>query len=190
LYSLFSSLGRIAARPWATLLTLLVMALALALPLLLFVLLENAQQLRGDMQEAGAISVFPQAESGWRRGRRAGQAPARASRRAPRSWPRHRSRGCRNSAANRVFADAMKVLRENPLPAVLIVTPSADAAGADAPALLAGSLGSEPEVDLVQYDAPGGNASMRFSPRPRASAKCWPVCSRWPRCWSSAIPYV
>jgi hypothetical protein len=51
------------------------------------------------------------------------------------------------------FADAMKVLRENPLPAVLIVTPRADAAGADAPAVLAGSLGSEPEVDLVQYDA-------------------------------------
>jgi cell division transport system permease protein len=152
LYSLFSSLGRIAARPWATLLTLLVMALALALPLLLFVLLDNAQQLRGDMQEAGAISVFlkPNQE--------AAVAETLAKRLRARAGVasvlvKTPEQGLQEFRSQSGFADAMKVLRENPLPAVLIVTPRADAAGADAPALLAGSLGAEPEVDLVQYDA-------------------------------------
>jgi cell division transport system permease protein len=152
LYSLFSSLGRIAARPLATLLTLLVMALALAMPLLLFVLLDNAQQLRGDMQQAGAISVFLKpnqdaavAETLARRLRaRAGVASVTVK--TP-------EQGLQEFRSQSGFADAMKVLHENPLPAVLVVTPRADAAGADAPAQLAGSLGAEPEVDLVQYDA-------------------------------------
>jgi cell division transport system permease protein len=51
------------------------------------------------------------------------------------------------------FADALKVLHYNPLPAVLIVTPRADApAGDSAPALVA-DLQHDPAVDLVQYDA-------------------------------------
>jgi cell division transport system permease protein len=151
LYSLFSSLGRIAARPLATLLTLLVMALALAMPLLLFVLLDNAQQLRGDMQQAGAISVFLKpnqdaavAETLAKRVRaRAGVASVTVK--TP-------EQGLQEFRSQSGFADAMKVLHENPLPAVLVVTPRADA-GADAPAQLAASLGAEPEVDLVQYDA-------------------------------------
>jgi len=151
LYSLFSSLGRIAARPLATLLTLLVMALALAMPLLLFVLLDNAQQLRGDMQQAGAISVFLKpnqdaavAETLAKRVRaRAGVASVTVK--TP-------EQGLQEFRSQSGFADAMKVLHENPLPAVLVVTPRADA-GADAPAQLAASLGAEPEIDLVQYDA-------------------------------------
>ena len=47
LYSLFSSLGRLVARPWATALTALVMGLALALPLLFLILLNNARSLSG-----------------------------------------------------------------------------------------------------------------------------------------------
>lgn len=152
LYSLFSSLGRIAARPWATLLTLLVMALALAMPLLLFVLLQNAQQLRGDMQDAGAINVFLKPNQD------AAAADALARRLRARAGiasvvVKTPEQGLQEFRSQSGFADAMKVLHENPLPAVLIVTPRADASGADAPSVLAGSLGAEAEVDLVQYDA-------------------------------------
>ena len=152
LYSLFSSLGRILARPLASLLTLLVMALALAMPLLLFVLLENAQQLRGDMQDAGAISVFLKPNQD------AAVAETLAKRLRARAGVasvvvKTPEQGLQEFRSQSGFADAMKVLHENPLPAVLIVTPRADASGADAPAVLAGSLGAEAEVDLVQYDA-------------------------------------
>src|SRR6478736_6405127 len=133
LYSLFSSLGRIAARPLATLLTLLVMALALAMPLLLFVLLDNAQQLRGDMQQAGAISVFLKPNQD------AAVAEALAKRLRARAGVasvtvKTPEQGLQEFRSQSGFADAMKVLHENPLPAVLVVTPRADA---DAPAQLA-----------------------------------------------------
>src|SRR5690349_25157295 len=58
LYSLFSSLGRLAARPVATALTLAVLSLALALPLLFWLLLDNVRGLGDQVDDARAISVF------------------------------------------------------------------------------------------------------------------------------------
>ena len=58
LYSLFSSLGRLASRPWATALTLAVLGFALALPLLFWLLVDNARGLAGNVGEASAVSVF------------------------------------------------------------------------------------------------------------------------------------
>ncbi len=57
-YSLFSSLGRLAARPWATSMTLAVLSLALAFPLLFWLLLDNARGLSGTVEDSRAISVF------------------------------------------------------------------------------------------------------------------------------------
>ena len=149
LYSFFSSLGRLVARPWSTLLTLLVMALALALPLLLWLGLGNASQLHGDMRDAGAISVFlkPHLDDA--------AVAALASRVRARPdvaavvvrTPQQGLEEFRNQAG---FSDALNVLRDNPLPAVLLVTPRADGAGA---AALAAAFGRETDVDLVQYDA-------------------------------------
>ena len=58
LYSFFSSAGRLAARPWATVLTLLIMSLAMVLPLLFYLLVDNARQLSGNVDDARALSVF------------------------------------------------------------------------------------------------------------------------------------
>ena len=46
-YSVVASLGRLLRKPWASLLTIGVMALALALPLGLWVVLGNVQRLGG-----------------------------------------------------------------------------------------------------------------------------------------------
>jgi len=149
LYSFFSSLGRLAARPWAALLTLLVMALALALPLLLYLVLVNAQQLHGDMRDAGAISVFlkPHLEraavDGVAKRLRAHDSVASVVVKTP-------EQGLLEFRNQSGFADALNVLRDNPLPAVLIVTPRADVTHV---AALVAQFGCEPEVDLVQYDA-------------------------------------
>ena len=147
LYSLFSSLGRIAARPWTTLLTLLVMALALAMPLLLFLLLDNARQLGGDMQQAGAISVFMKpGESADALALRARAMPAVAA--VVLKTP---AEGLEELRGQPGFADAMKLLRDNPLPAVLVVTPR-NTAGSETATALVGQLQASPGVDLVQYD--------------------------------------
>ena len=57
-YSIVASLGRLLRKPWATLLTIGVMALALALPLGLWVMLQNAARLGGEVQTSRDVAVF------------------------------------------------------------------------------------------------------------------------------------
>ena len=150
LYSFFSSLGRMIARPWATVLTVLVMALALTLPLLLYLVLDNARQLRGDLREAGAISVFVKphlddaAVEDLARRTRARAGVANVVIKTP-------EQGLQEFRKESGFADALDVLRENPLPAVLVVTPAT--AASDAATALVAAISAESNVDLVQYDA-------------------------------------
>lgn len=57
-YSVVASLGRMLRKPWASLLTVGVMAMALALPLGLWVVLHNVQRLGGQVQAAREVTVF------------------------------------------------------------------------------------------------------------------------------------
>ena len=57
-YSIVASLGRLLRKPWATLLTIGVMAVALALPLGLWVVLGNMARLGGEVRESREIAVF------------------------------------------------------------------------------------------------------------------------------------
>ncbi|MBL8300058.1 MAG: ABC transporter permease [Rhodanobacteraceae bacterium] len=150
LYSLFSSLGRLLARPWATALTALVMGLALALPLLFLILLDNARALSGGWQDAREITVFlkPGVDAS------ASAALAQALRgRADVAAVKQTTpeQGIEEFRAMSGFADALEVLQFNPLPHVLVVTPAA-ARELDEPAVIA-ELRRDPQVDLVQYDA-------------------------------------
>jgi cell division transport system permease protein len=150
LYSLFSSLGRLLARPWATALTALVMGLALALPLLFLILLDNARALSGGWQDAREITVF------LKPGADADASAALAGKLRTRSdvvavKQTTPEQGIEEFRAMSGFADALDVLQFNPLPHVLVVTPKA-VREADEPAVIA-ELRREPNVDLVQYDA-------------------------------------
>ena len=57
-YSIVASLGRMLRKPWATLLTVGVMALALALPLGLWLVLGNMARLGGEVQASRNVDVF------------------------------------------------------------------------------------------------------------------------------------
>ena len=57
-YSIVASLGRMLRKPWATLLTVGVMAVALALPLGLWVVLQNSARLGGEVQSSRDVAVF------------------------------------------------------------------------------------------------------------------------------------
>lgn len=148
LHSIAFSLGRALRKPWATLLTVLVMALALALPLGLSIALDNLRELAGNVQQSRDINVFLKsgvdgsaasllAES--LRGR--GDVAAVALR-----TPEQGLAELRESARLDAAIDA---LGDNPLPTLLIVTPAAD--GDDA--RLADSLQGMAQVDQVQHDA-------------------------------------
>jgi cell division transport system permease protein len=146
LYSLFSSLGRLAARPWATALTLAVLGFALALPLLFWLLVDNARSLAGNVGEASAVSVFLKPDA------KADAVQALAARLRARAdvvavTVKTPEQGLDEFRERSGFADALKVLHYNPLPAVLVVDPRGD------PGVLAAALRSDPAVDQVQYDA-------------------------------------
>lgn len=147
-----ASLRRLAARPGATVLTLLVMSLALTLPLLLWLLLDNARGLGGSVADARALSAF------LKPGVDAAAAQALADKLAQRAdvagvivkTPQEGLEEFRDQSG---FADALKLLQSNPLPAVLIVSlKEADVAQPGPPPLIA-DLEKMGEVDLVQYDA-------------------------------------
>lgn len=146
LYSLFSSLGRLAARPWATALTLAVLGFALALPLLFWLLVDNARGLAGNVGEASQISAFLKPDT------KADAVQALAARLRARAdvasvTVKSPEQGLDEFRERSGFAEALKVLHYNPLPAVLIVDPRGD------PDALAKQLRSEAVVDQVQYDA-------------------------------------
>jgi cell division transport system permease protein len=145
IYSLVASLGRLLRKPWATALTVGVMAVALALPLGLWITLQNVQRLAGNVQQSREISLFLK--------------PAVALDRATALADELRSRPDVARVELRTPEQGLDVLRKsglgdtlaalegNPLPSLLIVTPKGDEQA------LAESLQALPDADLVQHDA-------------------------------------
>ena len=151
LQSLVASLGRCVRRPWATLLTIGVMAVALALPVGLGVVLGNVARFAGDVQVSRQVSVFLK--------------PAVDASRANALRDQLRTRGDVAAVHLRTPAQGLAQLRDraglgdaidalaatgdgaNPLPHVLLVTPRGDEL------LLAEALRALPDVDVVQQDA-------------------------------------
>lgn len=145
-YSVVASLGRIAGKPFAAALTISVMALALSLPLGLWLVLGNLERFTGNVQAAREISVFlktdidvPAAQA------LAGTLRARAD--IARVELRTPAQGLQALRERSGLADAIDAAGDNPLPSVLLVTPRGDET------LLADSLRTLPQADLVQHDA-------------------------------------
>ena len=145
-YSLVASLGRMLLKPWATALTIGVMAVAIALPVGLWAALANVQRFAGDVQQARQISVFLQPEIALDRARaladtlRGRVDIARVELRTP-------EQGLLELRTRSGLGEAISALDGNPLPSLLVVTPSGDET------LLAQSLQTLPEADVVQHDA-------------------------------------
>lgn len=146
LFALVSSLGRLASRPFATGLTVGVMAIALALPLGLGLALGNIERFSGSVSESREIGVFLQPDVD---GAAAEALAAELRGRADVAAVTVRSpdEGLEEFRAMSDLAGALDVLEENPLPTVLVVQPAGDGAQ------LADALAKRPEVDVVQHDA-------------------------------------
>ena len=145
-HSLVSSLGRALRRPWATLLTIGVMAVALALPLGLWAVLDNISRFGGELQQSREITVFLKPGLGLERA----QALATGLRgRGDVAGVRVKTpaEGLQELRERGGLGEAIDALGDNPLPSVLIVSPRGDETA------LAESLSALPEADQVQRDA-------------------------------------
>ena len=150
LHAFLSSLGRLVAKPWATTLTLLVLGFALALPLLFFLVFNNARDLSGGLREAGEITAFLNPEEDAKTA--ATLADALRKRNDVASvLIRTPKQGLAEFRQLSGFGEALDLLQTNPLPSVLVVTPRS-IADTDNPALV-GELKADARVDFVQYDA-------------------------------------
>jgi len=145
-YSLVASLGRVFRKPGSALLTVSVMALALALPLGLWLVLGNVERLAGNVERSREISVFlGQDVDAARAGALAAELRARANiGDVVHVTPEQGLASLREGGALAGIVDA--VGEDNPLPHVLVVTPAGDEL------MVANSLGQLPEAELVQHD--------------------------------------
>ena len=146
--SLLASLGRMLGKPWSTLLTVGVMAVALALPLGLALVLDNAARLGGTIERAREVTVFLKQDIPVERARTLTQTlRTRADIAAVTLRTPDEGLASLRSGGTDVYADALAAVGENPLPSVLIVRPRGDERA------LVGALTALPEADLVQHDA-------------------------------------
>ncbi len=146
LYSLVASLGRVFRKPWSALLTVSVMALALALPLGLWLVLGNVERLAGSVERSREVSVFLRQDVDDARARQLAEALRAQDNVAAveHITPEQGLASLRESGALAGIIDA--VGEDNPLPHVLVVAPSGDEL------MLAAALEQLPEAELVQHD--------------------------------------
>lgn len=149
-YSIVASLGRLLRKPWATLLTVGVMAVALALPLGLWLVLGNMARLGGEVRESRDIAVFLKMDVDAAKAEavaaslRARSDVAKVERVTPdQALEQLRARPDLAEAIDALGADAAQAA----LPSVLRVSPKGDEL------LLADSLKTLPEAERVQHDA-------------------------------------
>jgi cell division transport system permease protein len=145
-WSLLAALGRLGARPVATLLTWLGLGIALALPLALGIALRALAPLQDQIAQSRQIVVFLRPEVEFRRAR--ALAAALAGREDVQAVEaRSPEQGLAELRQRPELAEALAALEGNPLPSVLVVVPRNEGSA------LAAALAGLPETEGVQDDA-------------------------------------
>lgn len=152
LQSLLGSLGRLARNPLASFFTLLVIALALALPMGLRLFVTNAQAATGNFASAVDISVYLKSDVPLAKAQQLAQA-AQARHEVAAVSVISAEQGLKDFRAYSGFGDALQALTANPLPNVLHVRPRADSSAAPDLEALRHYFAAWPEVDSVQVDS-------------------------------------
>jgi cell division transport system permease protein len=149
--TLLGSLGRMVNQPFATLMTMGVVAVALALPLFLNLFLTNVRSATGNWNEAFDLSVYMDKRAGAvRTASVAKQLRQRGDVAAVRVITADQALAeFRNDSG---FGKALDALNDNPLPDTLIVTPTLTASTPQGTAALKGAIAGMPDVQSVQLD--------------------------------------
>ena len=148
---LFGALGRVAQQPFATAMIIGVIGIALALPLCLQLLVQNARLASGNWSEALDLTVYLDTRVPQDRARTiAEQLKLRGEIAAVRLVTADEA--LQEFRERSGFGPALDVLQENPLPHVIVVTPTLEASGNDGAEKLQKTLAAVPGVGSVQVD--------------------------------------
>lgn len=152
LQSMFAALGRLLRRPLSTLLTTLVIAVALALPVGLWLVVKNARAATGDLATAVQVTAYMEVGTPIARAEQlARQLRERPEVASVRVIPA--DEGLKEFRELSGFGSALDALTDNPLPHALVVQPRVDRRDGAVIEALRALLGAEPDVDTVQADA-------------------------------------
>src|ERR1041384_7831088 len=151
LQALFGALGRLARTPFATLLTVTVIAVALALPAGLALIVNNLRSATGDLNNAVDFTVHFKLETPIERV----QQIAKSAR--ERSGINSITVVTAGQALEEFkqasgFGDALAALESNPLPHHLVVRPARNASGPSEIEAQRRYFAAFPEVEIVQLD--------------------------------------
>jgi cell division transport system permease protein len=148
---LIGSLGRIVHQPFAALMTMGVIAVALALPLFLSLLLQNARSATGNWNEAYDLSVYMDKKAGAVRVQSlAKQLRQRGDVAAVRIITAEQALAEFRSDSG--FGSALDALADNPLPDTLVVTPTLTASTPQGTESLKSAIAAMSDVQTVQID--------------------------------------
>ncbi len=151
LQALFGALGRLARAPLATMLTLIVIGVALALPAGLAVLVGNLRDAGGGLENAIDFTVHFKLGTPLERVQKiASGARERAG--VETITVRSSDQALEEFKQASGFGDALAALTDNPLPHHLIVRPEASASGPAEVESLRRYFSAFPEVEIVQLD--------------------------------------
>jgi len=147
----FYSLGQLSRTPVSTLMTCMVIGIALALPTGLYTLLKNAQQLSGDWESTAQISVFLK--------KNITASQAKNLKQDIQHWPDvlsvdyiSREQALKEFQELSGFGNALKALNSNPLPSVLIIKPRLSHTNEQATQKLLNKLVNLKQTDKAQLD--------------------------------------
>jgi cell division transport system permease protein len=148
---LVGSLGSIVNQPFASLMTMGVIAVALALPLFLILLLQNARNATGNWNEAYDLSVYMDKKAA------AGRAQALAKQLRQRgdvSTVRiiTAEQALAEFRSDSGFGSALDGLADNPLPDTLVVTPTLASSTPQGTEALKSAIAAMSDVQVVQID--------------------------------------
>lgn len=148
---LVAGFTRLYRRPVATGMTVAVIGIAIALPASLLVLVQNVQQLSGSWQGAARISLFLKqglSDQAVQQSAAAARSTAGVAALKVISADQALTEFKQRSG----FGDALALLGDNPLPAVLVVQPDSAHSDPQAAATLGQTLARLPDVDKVRLD--------------------------------------
>lgn len=150
-HGLFSSLGRLSRTPFTSVMTILVLAVAISLAGCFYIIVANIQQLTGNLQASNQMSLFLKehvTESAAQK--LAEQLKQNANIESIKFI--NKTQAMNEFKANSGFGEALNALESNPLPHVIQVLPKHVLDSREALDQLMAEIKQIPQVELVQVD--------------------------------------
>jgi cell division transport system permease protein len=150
-HTMVASLGRMYRKPVSTAMTVLVIAIALALPASFQILVHNAREAGGNLEATNEISVFLKPELSNEVGRKIAE-KLREHPQIERVRLITKEAGLKEFQNYSGFGEALEALNFNPLPAVISIKPKDSLEHPEDAEKLLSELKKRPETDFVQLD--------------------------------------